>query len=78
MTDGLYTPKEEAEQFAELLQETVTYTMQMRDMLRQLADDLERIADYPPALRLGADGFSDRATSIRQILERVRADIDEM
>ena len=78
MTDGPYTPREDAEQFAELLQEAVTYTTQMREMLRQLADDLDRIADYPPALRLGADGFSERATSIGQILERVRADIDEM
>lgn len=78
MTDGPSTPKEDAEQFAELLEETVTFTTQMRDMLRQLADDLERIADYPPALRLGADGFSDRAISIGRILETVRADIDEM
>jgi hypothetical protein len=53
----------------ELLEEVLTFTRQMGDMLVQLADDLERLADYPPELRRGADGFAARADVIEHLLK---------
>jgi hypothetical protein len=60
-------------QLARLLEETVTLTRQMSEMLLQLADDLERIGDCPPELRRGAYGFEARAVAIEQTPNQLRA-----